>query len=297
MKTRHIMRNYALRLVTLTAPLLLGGVGGGLLTSCSNEDYLGGHVSTEGAGTQIQISATAPDGVEWAEGETIGISTSYGYYDATARNREYACQADGTTFMPLAGEAIYLKGNATLLAYYPYSGTEGAEPIINLNTLDQTNIAPCYFATAENVGNNSGNVNLSFKDAYATLRLSVTVPAGESIKSYRLSGYAQEAEVDPFTFSMKLSAPDDMTVTGNDIRDITIRLIPQTIAADAAIPARLVLVGALRSYTVDMSGVELKGGETHQAVIDVTGEVSTIEFVPGDSQWSDSGFGGNITAN
>ena len=38
MKTKHIMKQLAQRLLTLTAPLLLGGVGGGLLlTSCSDD--------------------------------------------------------------------------------------------------------------------------------------------------------------------------------------------------------------------------------------------------------------------
>ena len=57
MKTKHIMRKYAQRLLTLTAPLLLGGVGSGLLSGCSDEDYFGGHYVTDGDGALMKVTA------------------------------------------------------------------------------------------------------------------------------------------------------------------------------------------------------------------------------------------------
>ena len=66
-----------------------------LLASCSNEEYLGGHYTTDGAGVATTITATAPDGETWAAGTRVGISTGYATYDASARNREYVSESGG----------------------------------------------------------------------------------------------------------------------------------------------------------------------------------------------------------
>ena len=86
-------------------------------------------------------------------------------------------------------------------------------------------------------------------------------------------------------------------VTGNDIRSIDLQLIPQTITADAAVPAQVVLVGSIRSYTIDMGDITLTSGEVRQGTIDVTSGVGTLEFVPAGTAWTDSGIGGSVTSN
>lgn len=268
------------------------------MSACSNEDYLGGHYTADGAGVETAITAIAPDGETWEAGAKLGISTEYATYDASARNREYVSNTGGNSFQQATGSPIYVKGNTSIVAYYPFAGADGAEPVINLNTKDQNNLTNYYFAKTNGVTiENGSQVTLNFQRALARLQLNITVPAGESIKTIRLSGFAQEAEVAPFTLDMKLSNPEDLVITGNDIRTLNVQLIPQTIAADAAVPARLVLVGNIRSYSIDMGDITLSSGETRQGTIDVTNGVGTLEFVPAGTAWTDNGMGGNVTSN
>ena len=272
-----------------------------LLSSCSDEDYLGGHATTAGAGTQMtvtaQINAPLSPGLSWNENDIIGIAAGYGQYDATARNREYACQADGRTFTQTTGYPIYVKGATDIVAYFPYIGSDGAEPTITLDTRNQSAITDYLFAKAEGVTpQNGGNVNLVFDYALARLNMNITVPAGETIHGYRLVGFAQQATVDPYTLDMALEAPEDLTYEGTDIRNITLRLIPQTVDAESGIDARLVLIGNIRSYSIDMSQTPLVAGQEQQATVDVTNGIGSIEFVPGGSAWTDSGLGGNVAS-
>ena len=273
-----------------------------VFSSCSDEDYLGGHYVTDGEGALMNVTAEinaqiAPE-LAWQEGDIIGIATGYGAYDPTARNREYSCLTDGKTFKQTTDYPIYIKGATNIVAYYPFIGSDGAEPAITLNTQDQNNITDYLFAKVENVmPQNGGNVHLVFDYALARLQIAITVPAGETIKSYRLTGFAQQATVDPYTLDMTYEAPEDLVATGDNIRVISMKLIPQTIAADAAVPAKLILVGTIRSYVIDMSGVELVGGELKQATVDVTSGVGTLEFVPTGAPWTDSGVGGVVNSN
>ena len=261
-----------------------------LLVSCSNEDYLGGHYTTDGAGVQANITATPPEGSTWQAGDIIGISTSYGSYDATARNREYVCEG-GNQFIQRTGNPIYVKGNTSIVAYYPYSGDEGAEPSISLNTADQSNIKDYYFAKTDGINPSNGeNVNLVFKNALSKLDLKITAPAGETIKKVRLSGFSHQAEVDPFTLDLKLFVPEDLIVADETIQDLSLQLIPQTVAPDAEVPAKLVLVGTIRSYAFDMSGMTLKGGTVEEQNINAIDGIGTIEFVPGETIWNKSGL-------
>lgn len=271
------------------------------LVACSNEDYLGGHYVTDGAGTLMnvtaQIAAQTDPSLAWAEGDKIGIATTYGQYDATARNREYDCQADGKTFVQATGYPIYVKGNTDIVAYYPFDGNEGAEPTITLDTRNQATIKDYLFAKASGVTpTNGGNVNLMFDYALARLTLTVKAPVGETITGCRLSGFAQQATVDPYTLNMTLDAPEDLVIvpSGNTL---SVKLIPQTVGADAAIPARLVLVGTFRSYSIDMSKLTLTGGTLVQATVDVTDGVGNIEFVANKPAWNDSGAGGYVTSD
>ena len=255
-------------------------------TSCSDEDYLGGHFTTDGAGVEMHITAQAPEGTTWTEGQIIGLSTSYANNDASARNRQYACEADGQSFSNVTGNPVYLKGLANVVAYFPYQGNDGAEPGIELNTLDQTAIAPIYFAKTDSVGISQGShVHLQFHPALAQLRLAITAPAGETIKSCRLVGLSHQAEVNPFTFEMKYYDPDEVVIAGEDLTEATFSLIPQTVSAEASLPPHLVLVGQLRSYTVSLGDVALGFGQTVNRDIDVTTGIGALSF-----RLNDTGF-------
>ena len=272
-----------------------------LVTACSNDDYLGGHYTTDGAGTQMtvtaQISASTNPGLDWTAGDVIGIATSYGQYDATARNRQYVCQADNRTFNQNSGYPIYVKGATDVVAYWPFSGDDGAEPTLTLDTRDQSNIIDYLFAKKTGVTPQNGSqVNLVFDYALARLQLNITAPAGESIKECRLQGFAMTATVNSYTLETTLDAPEDLVVKGTAISSLSMKLIPQELSAEAAVPARLVLIGSIRSYTIDMSQLQLKGGALVQANVNVTDGIGTVDFVPGGSPWTDSGLGGNVSA-
>ena len=264
------------------------------LTACSNDDYLGGHYTTDGAG--VVLNVTAQTDKAWSEGDVIGIAAGYGQNDGTARNREYVCQADASSFKNKSGFPIYVKGNTCIVAYYPFVGTDGAEPTITLNTLNQDEVTDYYFAKAEGVTRQTSQVNLAFKHALAEVTLKITAPSGESINSCRLSGFAQKATVNPYTLAKTLDAPEDLVVKGADMKSVTLKLIPQALSADGAVKPQLVLIGNIRSYTIDMSDLQLEAGTSQEAIINVTDGIGTVDFVPGDSKWEDSGAGGDVKA-
>jgi hypothetical protein len=272
-----------------------------LFTSCSDDDYLGGHATTDGAGVLMtvtaQINAQTNPTLAWQANDVIGIATSYGLYDATSRNREYVCQSDGKTFAQRAGYPIYVKGAATIVGYWPFSGTDGAEPTLALDTRDQSNVTEYLFAKAENVTpQDGGSVSLVFDYALAQLQLNFTTPASEQIKSFRLTGLAQQAAVDPYTLDMTLDAPEDLSQSGANIQSTTLKLIPQTVGADAVVPVQLVLIGTFRSYTIHMGELELKAGSVVTANVNVTDGIGSVDFIPGGSVWENSGAGGDVTS-
>ena len=272
------------------------------LTACSNDDYLGGHYTTDGAGAMMnvtaQISATTDAGLAWTEGDVIGIAATYGLYDATARNRQYTCQADGSTFTQDAGYPMYVKGATDIVAYWPFTGTDGAEPTLTLDTRDQSNITDYLFAKAMGVTpENGSNVHLVFDYVLARVKINITTPAGETIKECRLQGFAQQATVNPYTLERVLDNPEDLIIKGTNLTNIPLKLIPQEVSATAAVPAQLVLIGNIRSYTLDMSGLQLKAGADVQVNVNVTDGTAYIDFVPGGSAWTDSGAGGNVSTD
>ena len=59
---------------------------------------------------------------------------------------------------------------------------------------------------------------------------------------------------------------------------------------------QLVLIGNIRSYTIDMSDLQLEAGTSQEAIINVTDGIGTVDFIPGGSQWEDSGAGGAVKA-
>lgn len=272
-----------------------------VFTSCSNEDYLGGHYTTDGAGTKMtvtaEISVPANTALTWVAGDVIGIATGYGQYDVTARNRQYVCQADGKTFCQATGYPIYVKGNTDIVAYWPFSGTDGAEPTLTLDTRDQDNVTDYLFAKAKGVTlDNGSNVHLVFDYALARLQINIVAPDGESIRECRLQGFAQQASVSPYTLEMTLDAPEDLVVKGAALSSLSLKLIPQTVSTEAAVPAQLVLIGSIRSYTIDMSQLKLVAGAPVLANVNVTDGIGTVDFVPGGSAWTDSGLGGDVSA-
>lgn len=272
------------------------------MASCSDDDYLGGHYVTDGQGTQMnltaQINAPSNPSLAWAEGDVIGVAASTGLYDASVRNREYVCQSDGFSFSNVDGYPIYVKGNTTIVGYYPFTGMDGAEQTITLNTLDQENLVDYLFARAENVTPQTGaNVNLVFNYVLTRFNVTISAPAGEKIVGCRVMGLAQNAAVDPYTLEITPDVPEDLVISGSNIKSLSLKLIPQTISDTPEIPAQLVLIGQTRSYTIDLSGLNLIEGDVMYANVDVSDGIGTIEFIPNGAAWEDSGAGGDYSSN
>ena len=220
-----------------------------VLASCSNEDYLGGHFTTDREGSMVNISAHITSELfqdkTFVAGDKIGITTSYN--DNTSRNRSYTCAEDGATFDATIGVPIYIKGNGFISAYYPFMGEDGNEAIINLNTKDQSAIPPLFVANTNDI------------------ELNVT--------------------------------SDLADVVYNSAKVITLTLIPQIVTADSYDPAKIVILGTNRSYTVAMGEVSLVQDHMNEYNIDLTDGIGSIEFIPGGAQWTPSTGGGNISSH
>lgn len=272
------------------------------MASCSDEDYLGGHYVTDGQGTEMNLTATinvpSDPSLAWMENDVIGVAAKSGLYDVSVRNRKYICQSDGRSFVNVTDFPIYVKGTTTIVGYYPYMGSDGAEQSIVLNTLDQSNIVDYLFARAEGVTPQTGtNVNLEFNYVLTRFNIAITAPTGEKITACRIMGLAQTANVDPYTLTITPDVPEDLVITGSDIQSLSLKLIPQSVSETSEIPAKIVLIGQIRSYTIDLNGINLLEGDVVSANIDVTNGVGTIEFVPNSASWEDSGIGGDYSSN
>ena len=279
-----------------------------LLASCNQDDYLGGHYTTEGQGTQARIAAqTAP--------QQIAVTTSY--QDAGSLNRFYDRSEDGTNYIVHTGLPIYIKGEGSLVAYAPVIGIDGEEPAIELDASDQQNIIDYVYATAP-VTREQADVQLRFRHIYSRLHTSIKTASTEHIRKVILSGLSQTAIVNPYTWELtSLSAPADYTiVSSTDILAFDLTLIPQVVDSNSVVPAQLVIIGTNRYYEVDLGSITLISDEDPALTIDLTAPVPTVAFssdgvtwtnyedkmVNGvgfqtDSvRWTDSGKGGDVTS-
>lgn len=259
------------------------------LASCSNEDYLGGHVNKDGAGVAmqsltVQMGSTASDRT-WTEGDQIGVSVSY--YDLTAQNRSYICDADGK-FSPESGEPIYIKGNTSVVAYTPYTGTDGAEPVLEIDTEDQDNIPDYLFAKTDGVNTSNGNaVTLTFERVLATLNINITA-ADDVISKWILAGAYTDAVVNTYDLSLSMAGTKDLTGEGSAITSINLSLLPQTVASSER-AVTLTLFGQQRTYTFTLNEQEtltLTSAQTTSYNVDIRDGMATVELVPsGTVDW------------
>lgn len=275
--------------------LMLLPLGAACLASCSNEEYLGGYISTDGMGTVANVKATIsskmyPDAT-LPEGDIYGLST--GYSDNTSVNRQYVSKTLQDSVY--SGLPIYLKASTTLQACYPYSGEEGSELTLPLSTAKQQSVEPVYFGMSDNVVPGTSNIiPVVLKNVYGNVVFSITVPEGETLRSYRLSNVYQNAVFNTidgsFTYENNSS---DLTgsVTGNTL---SLVLIPQTVTADQN--ASITFVGKIRSYTIDLADMTVTSDETLSANVNLTDGIGTIEFTDGGAQWTNSNAGGDITS-
>jgi hypothetical protein len=270
-----------------------------MVSSCSNEDYLGGDYSiSEGAGTAVKITGelNASTDLSFQEGDSISVTATYGINDASACNRAYY-YCDSTTFsVDSSAYPLYVKGNCRLVAYYPFTGTDGAEPSLTLNTENQSNITNYYFAKSDSLTKDAEAVHFNFVSAYAKFQFNITELDEEQISGYRLIGFSHSASVNPYDLSLALDAVEDLSGTGSNMETILLKMIPQSRDTTSDVVPQIVLIGKKRSYTIDLNSVMLTAGKTLTANVDVTNGIGTVEFGNNGGQWTDSGVGGDITS-
>lgn len=257
-----------------------------VLVACDNE-YFAGHVTSEGAGSELVLTANITSALtpsaSFAAGDTIAITTSY--YDQSSLNRFYT--TDGSRqFSALDGIGTYLKGNGMLNAYYPAGGVDGVEPTIELSTLDQANKTNLYFAQVP-ISRTEGKVDLSFRHMLGRLTCTIKTAPEESIHRIVLNGFYHTATVDPYTWSVTLTdAPAAYIVDEEGITSFSVDLIPQTVEAEAVIPAELTLIGDVRSYSVLLGTLPIVSDEVVNAVVDITTDVTTVSFSGYGMSWT-----------
>lgn len=249
-----------------------------LFPSCDSE-YFAGHVTTDGAGQKLiltaDITSVLTPSASFAAGDTIAITTSY--YDQSSLNRFFTT-ADGKQFAPADNRNMYVKGNGFLSAYYPAMGADGVEPVLNLATLNQSAKTDILFARAP-ITKTDGNIRLSFRHVLGRLNTTIKTAPEEHIHRILLSGLYHTAKMDPYTCEITLTdAPQTYLLDGSDITSFSLDLIPQKLDTAAAIPAELTLIGDIRSYTVALGSWPIVSDEVVNATIDITSDIATVSF-------------------
>lgn len=269
-----------------------------LVSSCSNEDYLGGHVTEEGRGTPISVQAAIVSDLKSdaavSPDEVISITT--GYEDNTSLNRIFVCGADGKSFIHKTGYPLYVKAATNLLAYYPFQGVEGTDPELVLNTTNQSDIKDLFVAkSSEVVPGEAGVVDLPMVYAYAQMQMNIKVPEGERLLTFRLSGLRHEGRMNAFTHAITLEEASSSISGTMDGNQLQLTLIPQLVTENNK--ANIVFLGMKRSYTVGIDSLDLRADVRITADVNLRDGMGTIEFVAGSGQWTDSGAGGNMGAS
>lgn len=258
----------------------LGGLIMGATSCTSNDELLAGHRDDSGAGSSIILTAEITGAkTQFVDDDKIGVMTSY--TDINTQNREY--KYDGTAFTTSSGVPFYVKGNCRVMGYYPFTGIDSAEPTLSINTTNQSDIKPFYMATLDGVTINSKSVHLCFRPLLTTVIIKISIPQGEQITDWRLSGVRQSATISPNSFDLTLAAEaKDLTGKGNGFTTITLQLIPQIANAT------LILTGKKRSYTIDLTDITFISGETMNVNINANDGTKTIELVQDNAIWEET---------
>ena len=277
----------------------------------------------DGRGQQAVLTGIVQSSLEpnrqWKAGDQVAVTTSY--YDQSALNRIYTCAEDGQSFTPDTKVPIYIKGTGLLLAYYPVQGADGSEPeALSLSTVDQSKPTSYLFAR-EPIQLGDSKVQLHFRHILGQMKVNITaLQPGEQIHTVVLKGFYHRASVDPYSWEVFLgnNNPEEYMFSQTEpVSSFTLTLIPQSIAAEAAEPAYLSLVGKKRTYDVALGDVTISSDQLLTASVDISGPAPSVDFSYETAnwtdyeeknknsltfrtdtiQWSDSGKGGDITSH
>jgi len=252
-----------------------------LLAGCKQEDYLGGHFTTDGQGVLARIHAFSAtehmSPIVWTEGSQIALTASY--QDAGSLNRFYDYMADGQSFTVHTGLPMYIKGKGYFAAYAPVQGNDGEETVIELNTANQNQIVDYVYAV-EPVSRDDEEVTFRFKHFYSTLHTTVKTAATEHIRKVILSGFSHVATVNPYTWEISaMDAPSNYTLASEtDITAFDLTLIPQTIDSSSVMPVQLTLIGTNRFYELTLHSFTLESDKELTMALDVSQSEPTVSF-------------------
>jgi hypothetical protein len=266
-----------------------------LLSSCSNDDYLGGHSVTDGAGNILSVASS---NTTWAPGDSIGISASSASSDASVRNRLFIVQDDGKTLKCANGEELYIKGNVSILAYYRVSpnnestfvGNDGDEPMLVLNTINQNSLVDYKLAKAEGINaSNSHGISLNFQSGVlATLNFQIENDGSDKISEWKMSGLAQTAYISPYSFDILLDEYIDFAGSGTDITSFSRRVIPQTFGEKEV---KVVLNGNKRTYPLYIPAMTIENDGEYNVTVRIADGKAQLEVGPknSSSDWDKAG--------
>ena len=285
-----VKRMWRSQICVLQSALCIAAV----LTACSNDDYLGGHSVTYGAGNVLYVSSS---GSTLTPGDSIGVSASSASSDASVRNRLFIVQEDGKS-LRCDGNEFYIKGNVSILAYYRISpdnkstfvGTDGAEPMLALNTTDQNSLVDYKLAKADYISaTNSQNVSLDFQSGVlATLNFLIENDGSDQINEWKVTGLAQTAYINPYSFEIQLDEYIDFTGTGTNLASFSCRVIPQPVGENAV---KVVLNGNNRTYPLYIPAVTIENGGEYNITVRIADGKAQLEIGPknGSADWEKDG--------
>lgn len=256
-----------------------------LMVSCHDDEYLSGYKSSDGAGSVLSVTSANK---EWTEGDHIGLFSSTAASDASSRNRDFVVQADGRTLKSNTASEFYVKGNYSILAYYPFVGTDGAEPELLLSTLPGE-VKDYWLAKTDNVSvSTAQDVQLNFYTCLSKMNVTLQMPAGETVSRYVLSGIPRRGRIDPYSFEINPEYRENYEEEGSNITSFSIDIIPQTLADGAAI---LTLKGQERTYPIVLPEVTIDPNSVCNVTVNAEDGQVNYEFIHNGSAWNDSGLG------
>ena len=260
-----------------------------LLAGCKQDDYLGGHFTTDGQGVQARIHAVSAtehtNPIVWTEGSQIAVTASY--QDAGSLNRFYDCMTDGKSFSVHAGFPMYIKGKGYFVAYAPVQGNDGEETVIELNTANQ-NLIIDYVYAVEPVSRSNEEVTFHFKHFYSALHTTVKTAATEHIRKVILSGLSHSATVNPYVWEISaMDAPTNYTLASeSDITAFDLTLIPQVIDSSSVMPLQLTLIGTNRFYELTLNSFTLESDKQLSMAVDISEPEPTVSFSLDGVTWT-----------
>lgn len=198
------------------------------LASCSDDNYVDEPIEAKISATIESGISTRASETKWDQGDKIGI-TMLGRYV----NLEYSTEAGNGIF---TGNSMYFlnkQNTETIIAYYPFSGSEGTDPgtIDFTTTTEKQNPTEqakfdFLYAKKENITGMNPSVKLDFSHKMSKLTFNF-INGNEGTKVSKITSYTIEGLVLAGTFNTSTGICSPKNVASQDLEidltDITIQ--------------------------------------------------------------------------